>query len=184
MSLLTRSESEVSALLDSNDVHSDPFDMSLLKEEVKLENLQADHQMEEKPSAGSPELFSSVAASEDDTSNTGFLEPDEVSIPSVIAPYALDYHGVQRMKLLHNGVAIQLCCSQLSVRFGISTKFVDVAGRPRLNILVDATPSLSKVLDAIDSVAQKQFLEFGSSSSKWNPVVIRKKGCHPTIRLQ
>ncbi|GFP87461.1 protein nen3 [Phtheirospermum japonicum] len=74
--------------------------------------------------------------------------------------------------------------SSLKVRFGISTKFVDHAGRPRLNFVVDASPSLCKVLDATDSLAQKLSVDFGSSS-EWRPVVTRKPGFFnsPTVRL-
>ncbi|KAF3962621.1 hypothetical protein CMV_012890 [Castanea mollissima] len=72
----------------------------------------------------------------------------------------------------------------LKVRFGISTKFLDPAGWPRLNFVVNAPQSLCKVLDACDGVAQRLSSDLGSSSEWW-PVVLRRDGfvnC-PAVRL-
>ncbi|GMN62028.1 hypothetical protein TIFTF001_031096 [Ficus carica] len=72
----------------------------------------------------------------------------------------------------------------MKVRFGISTKFVDLAGRPRLNLVVDATPSLCEVLKSCDDIA-KRFVSDSGSSSDWRPVVTQKPGFlnSPTVRL-
>ncbi|CAI9283985.1 unnamed protein product [Lactuca saligna] len=78
----------------------------------------------------------------------------------------------------------QIRCNALKIRFGISTKFVDQAGRPRLSFVVDAPPNLCGVLDACDNIA-KRFVD-SDSNSEWRPVVSRKPGFYnsPTVRLQ
>uniref|UniRef100_A0A7N2N7A7 Exonuclease domain-containing protein n=1 Tax=Quercus lobata TaxID=97700 RepID=A0A7N2N7A7_QUELO len=97
---------------------------------------------------------SAAAVSDGSSDSAGFLEPDELS------------------------------CSRLKVRFGISTKFLDHAGRPRLNFVANAPESLCKVLDACDGIAQNLSLDSGSNS-EWRPAVIRKNGFvnYPTVRL-
>ncbi|KAJ1438918.1 Tetratricopeptide-like helical domain superfamily [Sesbania bispinosa] len=112
------------------------------------------------------------------------LEPDKICIPSIDASLVPSFYGSQRIELHHEGFPFQLCCADLKVRFGISTKFVDNAGRPRLSIVVDPSPSLCNVLDACDNVARKLSSDSGSLSD-WRPVVIRKEGYfnYPTVRL-
>lgn len=114
-----------------------------------------------------------------------FLEPDAVNIPSISVSLAPLYHGIQRIQVTHRDVLLQLCCTRLKVRFGVSTKFVDYAGRPRLSFVVDATPNLCRVLDACDGLAQKLSVDSGSSS-EWRPIVTRKGGFMnlPTVRFQ
>ncbi|XP_024977040.1 protein NEN1-like isoform X2 [Cynara cardunculus var. scolymus] len=75
--------------------------------------------------------------------------------------------------------------NSLRVRFGFSTKYVDLAGRPRLSIVVDAPPNLCGILDACDELAKKRFVE-SDSDSEWRPVVNRRPGFYnfPTVRLQ
>ncbi|XP_028084444.1 protein NEN2-like isoform X3 [Camellia sinensis] len=113
-----------------------------------------------------------------------FIDPDEVSIPSINVSLTRFYHGTQTIHIMHNDMTLQLCCSHLKVRFGISTKFVDYAGSPRLNFVVDATPNLCQVLDACDSLAQRLSVDSGSSS-EWRPLVTRNAGflSSPTVRL-
>ncbi|KAL9433539.1 hypothetical protein AB3S75_028384 [Citrus x aurantiifolia] len=77
----------------------------------------------------------------------------------------------------------ELYCSRLKIRYGISTRFVDQAGRPRLSFVVDASQSLCTVLDACEVVAKKLFEDSGSNS-EWNPVVTRQSGFDPTARLR
>uniref|UniRef100_A0A803Q757 Exonuclease domain-containing protein n=1 Tax=Cannabis sativa TaxID=3483 RepID=A0A803Q757_CANSA len=79
---------------------------------------------------------------------------------------------------------IMLQCARLKVRFGISTKFIDLAGRPKLNFVVDAPPSLCTVLDSCNNIVQKMTVE-SESNSEWRPVVNRKfcPPNNPTIRL-
>ncbi|KAK9177468.1 hypothetical protein WN944_029490 [Citrus x changshan-huyou] len=78
-----------------------------------------------------------------------------------------------------------LCCSRLKIRFEISRKFTDQAGRPKLSFLVDASQSLCTVLDACEVVVKK-LVEHSGSSSEWSDVVTRKGGFfnHPAARLR
>ncbi|KAF7806214.1 protein NEN1-like [Senna tora] len=156
----------------TNMVRQDPFNLASLSDEI------------EKPIQEIPQMSSSAATSESCSSSIVVLDPDEISIPSISASLVPFYRGSQRIELLHNGFPFQLCCNRLKVRFGVSTKFCDSAGRPKLNLVIYASSSLCKALDACDSVAQRLSLESGSSSD-WRPVVTRKDGylnC-PTIRL-
>lgn len=142
---------------------------------MKPEFLQPDVTVEEIHAAGSPGM-----------SYASFLEPDEVSIPclraSSVAPF---HHGAQRIQILHKGVILKLKCTKLRVRFGLSTKFVDQAGRPRLSFVVGTPLALSRVLDVCDQLAKKMFLE-SCGESEWRPIVIRRNGFEdsPTVRLQ
>ncbi|KAF2318006.1 hypothetical protein GH714_041333 [Hevea brasiliensis] len=79
------------------------------------------------------------------------------------------------MILFYEDVILQLCCHHLRVRFELSTKFVDNAGRPRLSFVVDASPSVCGVLEACDDIVRKLFVESGSNSD-WRPVLNRKPG--------
>ncbi|PQQ07244.1 protein NEN1-like isoform X2 [Prunus yedoensis var. nudiflora] len=162
----------------------DPFDMGPLSIEVQKELNQPDTTMVEVPVPETPNSSSPAAASESCNSSVGFLQPDEVLIPSICASLAPLYRGSQRIKLLHKDDTLQLCCRHMKLRFGINTKFFDHAGRPRLNIVADASPNLCEVLDACDGIAQKLSVDSGSNS-EWRPVVIRKEGFYnyPTVRL-
>ena len=165
LSLLTR-------ITEPNTAQRDPFDMGQLSNEME--------------SYETSSTESSAAAVSDGSSDSaGFLEPDEVNISSISASFVTFFRGSQRIQLLHEGFILRLSCSRLKVRFGISTKFLDHAGRPRLNFVANAPQSLCKVLDACDGIAQKLSLDSGSNS-EWRPVVIRKNGFvnYPTVRLQ
>ncbi|EOY21926.1 Polynucleotidyl transferase, putative isoform 1 [Theobroma cacao] len=185
ISLLTCHIGEEIPSLDASDsAQPDPFDMSRLSNEIKTEAYQLDVTMEEKPEPESPEVSLATAVAGGCSGYAGFLEPDEVSVTSISASLTPYYRGTDRIKLLHEDVVLQLFCSRLRVRFGISKKFVDQAGRPRLSIMVNVSPSLCRVLDACDAVAKKRFEDCGSSS-EWRPVVNRKDGYvnYPTVRL-
>ncbi|OVA08954.1 Exonuclease [Macleaya cordata] len=170
--------------LENNIAKPDPFNMSLLIDQVTATPLQQDATMEERSHFESPKTSSNAIPSEGCSGYAGFLEPDEVALTFVRASFVQSYRGTKRIQLLHKDVFLQLCCSKLRVRFGVSTKFFDHAGRPRLSIVLDPSPSLCKVLDNCDYLAQKLFVESGSSS-EWRPVVIRKSGFlnSSTIRL-
>lgn len=91
-----------------------------------------------------------------------------------------------KLKLLHGDSPLQrLYCSCLKIRFGINGKYLDNAGRRRLNFVVDLYPSLCSVLQACDSKAQKLSADSGSASD-WNPVVNPMKGYvnYPNARIQ
>ena len=66
----------------------------------------------------------------------------------------------------------------------MSTKFLDNAGRPKLNIVVDIPEDLSEVLEFSDNLAQRSLQESGSTS-EWGPL-IKKYGYvnRPTVRLK
>ncbi|KAJ4713051.1 Protein NEN1 [Melia azedarach] len=129
---------------------------------------------------------SRASLAEGSSGYAGFVEPDEVSI-SCISPCAVPSFPrspIRKIKLLHKDVILQLFCSRLIVRFGISTKFVDDAGRPKLSFVVDSPPSLCEVLYACDTVAQIWVLDSGCGS-EWRPAVTTKYGSFsdPTVRL-
>ncbi|CAN1137931.1 Protein NEN1 [Linum perenne] len=111
------------------------------------------------------------------------LQLDEVSVPSIRAAYLPLPRGGQRMNLLHNNAPFELHCPGLMVRFGLSTKFTDHTGRPRLSFMVDASPSLCKVLDSCNELAQSLFRSSGSESN-WKHVTRHDKYFnYPNVRL-
>lgn len=115
---------------------------------------------------------------------SGFLEPDDVSTESIQISVPSSYRLTRKTSIKHKGSPIQLCCAGLRIQFGVSTKFLDSAGRPKLNILVDIPENLSKILEFCDGIAQKSSQDSGSTS-EWRPL-IKKYGyvnC-PTVRLQ
>ncbi|KEH31951.1 putative ribonuclease H-like domain-containing protein [Medicago truncatula] len=163
---------------------ADTFSFRELQNEINRESIRTDVAMDDKSIQYSPGSAASSSVHQAGSSSIAVLEPDFLSISSIDASLVPSYYGSQRIELHHEGFPFQLHCSGLKVRFGINTKFVDSAGRPRLNFVVDPSPSLCNVLDACDNVARKLSSESGSSSD-WRPVVIRKEGFfnYPTIRL-
>ncbi|XP_066385487.1 protein NEN1-like [Miscanthus floridulus] len=114
---------------------------------------------------------------------SGFLEPDDVSIECIEISVAPLHQFGQRSSIQHRDCPLQLCCAVLKVQFGVSTKFLDNAGRPKMSIVVEIPESLSKVLEFCDDLARKLSQESGSSS-EWRPL-IKKYGYvnRPTVRL-
>ena len=165
--------------------HPDTFDMVALGNEMNTASHQPDVTMEEIPTLQPPEMPSTATVPESCSDSLGFLEPDEVSLPSIRALHVPFFRGSQRVKLFYEGAILQLCCPRLRIRFGISKKFSDHAGRPRLSFVVDASPSLCGVLDTCDSIVQKVYADSGCSSD-WRCVVSRRQGFvnYPTVRLQ
>lgn len=174
------------ALLTSvaSNTSPDPFDMGTLSNEMHTDSLQQDVAMEEKPMTVSSEMPSAATDPEGCSGNAGFLVPEEVSVSSIRACFLPFNHSGQRMVLFYEDVILQLCSPHLRVQFGLSTKFADHAGRPRLSFVVNASPSLCRVLEACDDIVQKLFVESGGSSD-WRPVLNRKPGFfnYPTVRL-
>lgn len=162
----------------------DPYDMSRMSQEMGRDDLPSDDSSEGEASGSTSPASSVSAISEGSVGCTDFLEPGEISLPSLSAILVPFYRGTRKIRILHNGTALQVCCKRLKVRFGISSKYADSAGRPRLSIVVDATPNLCQILDTADGLAQKLSAD-SDSSSEWKPVVIRKPGYmnFPTIRL-
>ncbi|KAF0926041.1 hypothetical protein E2562_020723 [Oryza meyeriana var. granulata] len=114
---------------------------------------------------------------------SGFLEPDDVSTESIQISFPSSYRLTRKSFIKHKGSPLQLCCTGLRVQFGVNTKFLDSAGRPKLNILVDIPENLSKVLEFCDGIAQRSSQDSGSTS-EWRPL-IKKYGYvnRPTVRL-
>lgn len=154
--------------VEPNTAQRNPFDMGQLSNE-----------MEESYETSSTE--SSDMYSDGRSDLAGFLEPDEVLTSSISASFVIFSKKIQ---LFHETI-LRLRCSHLKVWFGISTKFPDPAGRPRLNFVVIAPQSLCKVLDACDGIARKLSSDSGSSSEWWPVVVIRQDGFvdYPTVKL-
>ena len=115
---------------------------------------------------------------------SGFLEPDDVSIECIEISVAPLHEFGRRSSIQHRDCPLQLCCAGLKVQFGVSTKFLDNAGRPKMSIVVEIPESLSKVLEFCDDLARKLSQESGSSS-EWRPL-IKKYGYvnRPTVRLK
>lgn len=154
--------------------------MSTLSNEIASETLQPDVPMEEERNQPSKAIITS--------DQEGFLEPGEISSPSIKAVQVPLYHGSQITKpqlVLGDNKPLQLRCSDLKVRFGISGKFMDNAGRRKLNFVIDLCPSLCNVLQECDSAAKTISVDSGSGSD-WNPVIIPVKGFlnSPTARIQ
>ncbi|RID55948.1 hypothetical protein BRARA_G03181 [Brassica rapa] len=121
-----------------------------------------------------------------DAKEESFLRVDEVSVSSIrgsLVPFKRG--GSLRMKLFHDDEPLQLYRDSLKVRFGISRKYLDHTGLPRLNIVVDLPPDLCKILEEANDVARNLSVESGTSSG-WRLTVMRKKGFanYPTARLQ
>jgi len=155
---------------------TESFNMRRLSEEIIVDAVE-DNPMEELPALESLD--------EGCSSSSSFLTPEDVSIPSISASLVPYYRDTQRIQIMHKDVVLKLVCTRLKVRFGISTKFVDQAGRPRLSFVVDAPQSLCQVLDACDNHAHSVIMQSGSTSDL-RPAVSRKNGYwnFPTVRLQ
>ncbi|KAM0004311.1 putative ribonuclease H-like superfamily, exonuclease, RNase T/DNA polymerase III [Helianthus debilis subsp. tardiflorus] len=113
-----------------------------------------------------------------------FIDPDSVSMASITVTVAPFVNGPHRIQILHRNIPMHIHCDAMRIRFGLSPQFVDHAGNPRLNFVVDASSSsLCNILEACDDVA-KRFVDF-NGNSQWRPVVTRKTGFYnsPTIRL-
>ncbi|CAH8280439.1 unnamed protein product [Arabidopsis lyrata] len=169
------------SFVSSAEAQTDPFDMSTLRNEIAPEVLQSDVPMEEEQNQQSE-----TVTSEGTCDQEGFLELDKMSISSIRATHVPLYDGSQTMKvqLCLGDRPLQLHCPHLRVRFGINGKFMDKAGRRRLNFVVDLYPSLCNVLQECDNAAQTISVDSGSDSD-WNPAVIPMKGflnC-PTARI-
>ncbi|XP_010471528.1 PREDICTED: protein NEN3-like [Camelina sativa] len=162
---------------DTSGCEIDPSDITTLISKLHIGTLQTDAADEAKTVRQQDESTDPNAKDE------SFLGVNEVSVSSIIAiPF---YRGSLRMKLFHNDSPLHLCWYSLKIRFGISRKFVDHAGHPKMNIVVDIPPDLCKILDASDAAAHNLLID-SSTSSDWRPTVMRKEGFtnYPTARLQ
>ncbi|XP_057952539.1 protein NEN1-like [Malania oleifera] len=107
---------------------------------------------------------------------TGFLEPKEVSEDAIHARVS-----GRNYEIMHGDEKLQLYCAELRVRFGISQRYANRDGQPRLNFVVDVSAILCGVFDSCEEVASRSFIE-SRSKSKWWPLVKRDYD-FPTVRL-
>lgn len=159
---------------DSSCCGIDPSDITTLISKLHIGTLQTD--------AADEAQDESTPSPDPDAKYEDFLGVDEVSVSSIRASFI---PGSLRMELFHDDDPLQLCVDSLKIRFGISRKFLNHEGRPRLNIVVDLPPGLCKILDEANDVAHKLSLESGTAS-EWRLTVMRKEGFtkYPTARLQ
>ncbi|KAG7587014.1 Exonuclease RNase T/DNA polymerase III [Arabidopsis thaliana x Arabidopsis arenosa] len=167
---------------DTSSCEIDPSDITTLISKLHIGTLQTDAADEAKTVRQQDE---SPPSPDPDAKDESFLGVNEVSVSSIRASLIPFSRGSLRMKLFHNDTPLHLCWYSLKIRFGISRKFLDHAGHPRLNIVVDIPPDLCKILDAADAAAHNLPID-SSTNSDWRPTVIRKEGFanYPTARLQ
>ncbi|TVU31009.1 hypothetical protein EJB05_22672 [Eragrostis curvula] len=127
------------------------------------------------------------AAMQKDASSSGysgFLEPGDVSIECIkISVALLHQFGRPTTQILHKSTPLQLSCTGLEVRFGVNPKFLDNAGRPKLNIKVVIPENLRKVLEFCDDLAKKSSPE-ACGTSEWIPLIkMDANAKHQTVRL-
>ncbi|XP_047310529.1 protein NEN1-like [Impatiens glandulifera] len=175
LSLVTPNTGEEETINSNAISRADPFDMSQLNYEMERESHHSsDPTWEESTTVSDSSVISNRYFLD-------FVKPDEISIDSIRANLVPFYRGIQKIQILHKDVPLQICFEKLKVRFGVSARFLDYAGRPRLNFMADADPTICRVLDACDGIVQKLLGE----NSEWRNVVTRKPGFFnkPTIRL-
>jgi hypothetical protein len=133
---------------------------------------------------GEMKLDATMQMSASSSSSSGFVEPDDVLTESIKISVAPLHHFGRRTSILHKNAPLQLCCAGLKVQFGVNTKFLDNAGRPKLSIVVEIPENLSKVLEFCDDLARRSSQE-SDTTSEWRPL-IKKYGYvnRPTIRLK
>lgn len=169
---------------DTSSCEIDPSDITTLISKLHIGTLQTDAADEAETVRQQDE---STPSTDLDAKDESFLGVNEVSVSGIRASLNPFYRGSLRMKLFHNDTPLHLCWYSLKIRFGISRKYVDHEGRPRLNIVVDLPPDLCMILDASDAAVRNLRIDSSSSSSSgWRPTVMRKEGFanYPTARLQ
>ncbi|XP_010428423.1 PREDICTED: protein NEN3-like [Camelina sativa] len=164
---------------DTSSCEIDPSDITTLISKLHIGTPQTDAADEEKTVRQPGESI------DPNTKDESFLGVNEVAVSSIRASLIPSYRGTLRMKLFHNNTPLHLCWYSLKIWFGISRKFVDHEGRPKMNIVVNIPPDLSKILDASDAAAHNLLID-SSTGSGWRPTVMRKEGFakYPTARLQ
>nr|AGZ19451.1 APOLLO [Boechera sp. IPK 215] len=164
---------------DTSSCEIDPSDITTLISKLHIGTLKRD-------AADEAKIVRQQGESTDpNAKDESFLGVNEVSVSSIRASLIPLYRGSLRMELLHNDTPLHLCWYSLKIRFGISRKYVDHVGRPKMNIVVDIPPDLCKILDAYDAAAHNLLID-SSTSSDWRPTVMMKEGFanYPTARLQ
>ncbi|RAL39088.1 hypothetical protein DM860_011574 [Cuscuta australis] len=181
-----RGKVEAHEVIESSSAIPDPFNMGQLLDEIERESLHSEGGMDNHDDEYCPSDECSTAKNSGlPGSRSKFLELNEISIPHLSSMLVPFYRGTQKIKVFHEKDELQICCKKQKVRFGISTKFLDYAGRPQLNFVVNATRDLCLILDEINNLARRLSVDSGSSS-EWRPIVSRKPGYEkfPTVRFQ
>ncbi|KAJ4750589.1 hypothetical protein LUZ62_084994 [Rhynchospora pubera] len=132
--------------------------------------------------ARTAQSYTIIPIDEGSSGFSGYLEPDEVLTHQIkVSP--LPFGQFAKTAVFHKDVPLHLCCTSMKICFGVSTKFLDSAGRPKLNVVVEVPEKLCKVLEQCDEMALKMSMESGSIS-QWRPLV-KKDGYvnQPTVRL-
>lgn len=112
-----------------------------------------------------------------------FLEPHHISISSLRTIYEPSQWGTQKMMLLHKDLPFRMRSSNMILRYGISRKFFDPTGKPRLSLVVEPSSEICNILKVCDVLAQKSFSSF-NDKSEWRPLVKYGLGnAIPAVRI-
>lgn len=112
-----------------------------------------------------------------------FLEPHHISISSLRTIYEPSQWGTQKMMLLHKDLPFRMRSSNMILRYGISRKFFDPTGKPRLSFVVEPSSEICNILKVCDVLAQKSFSSF-NDKSEWRPLVKYGQGnAIPAVRI-
>ncbi|KAJ3673821.1 hypothetical protein LUZ60_005813 [Juncus effusus] len=131
---------------------------------------------------GTNKSYISVPLSEPSGSFSTFLDPSEIS-PQQITILPLPFNQFSKTALFHNDLPLQLFCKDLKVRFGVSDKFTDNFGKPKLSFVADVSEKVCEVLEACDELAMR-WSQGAGSGSQWRDLV-KKNGFVnlPTVRI-
>ncbi|KAJ6840034.1 protein NEN1-like [Iris pallida] len=152
----------------------DPSCLMATMEQMNINPSRRNDTEDARPMVHAPETCTTTSASEGSSGYAGFLEPGEVLVDSLSVCQVVDYHRGSMTLLHHRNAPLQICCQGLRVQFGISAKYADYAGRPKLNIVVNFPASLCEILDACDRLVQKSGVDSGSRS-EWRPTIMKNK---------
>lgn len=159
-------------------------DLTPLIEQMKLDSIAPDTGVDRAQTSAFAQISHEPGTSGGSYRHCGFLEPEMVSTSCISASVVQSYRSGNRILMLHKSNPLQIFSGGLKVHFGVNTKFLDYAGRPKLSIVVNAPVSLSNLLDVCDGLARSKALESGSDS-EWRPVLKRTgPSDSSTIRLQ
>ncbi|XP_008809575.1 protein NEN1-like isoform X2 [Phoenix dactylifera] len=142
-------------------------------EQIRIDPLQQDAAVLGNSATKPPEMVcTTIPTSEGCSGFAGFQEPEEISTQYISAPIVPFSKWGHKILVLHRDCPLQLCCMGLRVQFGPTKKFMDHAGRPKLNIVVDAPENLSEVLGVCDRLAQISS-QISGSRSEWRPLIMK-----------
>lgn len=110
-----------------------------------------------------------------------FLEPHEISTSSLRITFVPSQWGTKKMTLLHKDLLFRMRSSNMMIRYGISKKFFDPTGKPRLSLVVQPSLEACNILEHCDNLAQNSFSGC-NDKSEWRPLVTMKHGLGNTIR--